>query len=42
MVYSAMCHEYGGMLDDGTLLCLGLDVFCWIGGEDFGGDWLCQ
>ncbi|CAD5378597.1 putative Aminomethyltransferase [Pseudomonas sp. OF001] len=42
VVYSAMCYEHGGMLDDGTLLRLGPDAFRWIGGEDFAGDWLRQ
>ena len=40
VVYSAMCHPHGGMLDDGTLLRLGPDNFRWIGGEDYGGIWL--
>lgn len=40
VVYSAMCYEHGGMLDDGTLLRLGPDAFRWIGGEDHAGDWL--
>ncbi len=40
VVYSAMCHEHGGMIDDGTLLRLGRDNFRWIGGDDFGGAWL--
>lgn len=40
VVYSAMCYEHGGMLDDGTLLRLGPDAFRWIGGEDYAGDWL--
>lgn len=40
VVYSAMCYEHGGMLDDGTLLRLGNDAFRWIGGEDHAGDWL--
>ncbi|MDF3936529.1 DUF1989 domain-containing protein, partial [Pseudomonas citronellolis] len=40
VVYSALCYEHGGMLDDGTLLRLGPDAFRWIGGEDFAGDWL--
>jgi aminomethyltransferase len=40
VVYSAMCYEHGGMLDDGTLLRLGTDAFRWIGGEDYAGDWL--
>jgi len=40
VVYTAMCHEHGGMIDDGTVLRLGRDNFRWIGGEDFGGAWL--
>ena len=40
VVYSAMCYEHGGMLDDGTLLRLGADAFRWIGGEDYAGIWL--
>ncbi|MBD9481422.1 DUF1989 domain-containing protein [Pseudomonas sp. PDM14] len=42
VVYSAMCYEHGGMIDDGTLLRLGPDTFRWICGEDFAGDWLRQ
>ena len=42
VVYSAMCYPHGGMIDDGTLFRLGQDQFRWIGGEDFGGDWLRQ
>ncbi|TBU89249.1 DUF1989 domain-containing protein [Phytopseudomonas dryadis] len=40
VVYSAMCFEHGGMLDDGTLLRLGADAFRWICGEDYAGVWL--
>ncbi|WP_168233620.1 DUF1989 domain-containing protein [Pseudomonas veronii] len=40
VVYSAMCHAHGGMLDDGTLLRLGPDNFRWICGEDYAGVWL--
>ncbi|WAH61153.1 aminomethyltransferase family protein [Pseudomonas silvicola] len=40
VVYSALCHEHGGMLDDGTLLRLGQDNFRWIGGDDYAGTWL--
>ncbi|HEP9160451.1 TPA: aminomethyltransferase family protein [Pseudomonas aeruginosa] len=40
VVYSAICFEHGGMLDDGTLLRLGPDAFRWIGGEDYAGVWL--
>ncbi len=40
VVYSAMCYEHGGMIDDGTLLRLGQDNFRWIGGDDYSGEWL--
>ncbi|MGB3146249.1 MAG: DUF1989 domain-containing protein [Paracoccaceae bacterium] len=40
VVYTAMCYEHGGMLDDGTVFRLGRDNFRWIGGDDFGGNWL--
>ncbi|SDI71370.1 DUF1989 domain-containing protein [Pseudomonas panipatensis] len=40
VVYSAMCYEHGGMLDDGTLLRLGQDNFRWICGDDYAGIWL--
>ena len=33
VVYSAMCYEHGGMIDDGTLFRLGRDQFRWIGGR---------
>ena len=34
VVYTAMCYEHGGMVDDGTLFRLGKDNFRWIGGSD--------
>ncbi len=37
VVYTAMCYEHGGMLDDGTVFRLGKDNFRWIGGDEFGG-----
>ena len=40
VVYSAMCFEHGGMIDDGTLFRHGADQFRWIGGDDYGGIWL--
>ncbi|WP_415918986.1 DUF1989 domain-containing protein [Tateyamaria sp. SN6-1] len=40
VVYTAMCYEHGGMIDDGTVFRLGKDNFRWIGGNDCGGDWL--
>ncbi|MDO3431663.1 DUF1989 domain-containing protein [Rhizobium sp. CBN3] len=42
VVYSAMCYENGGMIDDGTLFRLGEKNFRWIGGDDFSGIWLRQ
>ncbi|AHG49679.1 aminomethyltransferase (plasmid) [Rhizobium leguminosarum bv. trifolii CB782] len=42
VVYSAMCYENGGMIDDGTLFRLGEQNFRWIGGDDFSGIWLRQ
>jgi len=40
VVYTAMCYEHGGMIDDGTVLRLGENNFRWIGGNDDGGLWL--
>jgi aminomethyltransferase len=40
VVYTAMCYEHGGMLDDGTVFRLGPDNFRWIGGDEYGGKWL--
>lgn len=40
VVYSAMCYQHGGMIDDGTLLRLGKDNFRWICGDDYSGVWL--
>ena len=40
VVYAAMCHGHGGMIDDGTLFRHGPDQFRWIGGDDHGGVWL--
>ena len=42
VVYSAMCYEHGGMIDDGTLFRLGDNNFRWIGGNDASGLWLRQ
>jgi len=38
--YSAMCYENGGMVDDGTVYRLGKEMFRWIGGQEYGGEWL--
>jgi aminomethyltransferase len=40
VVYTAMCYEHGGMIDDGTLFRLGENNFRWIGGVDYSGIWL--
>ena len=40
VVYSAMCYDHGGMLDDGTLFRLGANNFRWVGGDEYGGVWL--
>lgn len=40
VVYTAMCYDHGGMIDDGTVFRLGRDNFRWIGGADYGGIWL--
>lgn len=40
VVYTAMCYPHGGMIDDGTVFRLGRDNFRWIGGSDYGGEWI--
>ena len=40
VVYTAMCYEHGGMIDDGTVFRLGENNFRWIGGNDLSGLWL--
>ena len=42
VVYTAMCYEHGGMIDDGTVFRLGDNNFRWIGGDDASGLWLRQ
>jgi glycine cleavage system T protein (aminomethyltransferase) len=42
VVYTAMCYEHGGMIDDGTVFRLAQNNFRWIGGDDFSGIWLRQ
>jgi len=42
VVYTAMCYDTGGMIDDGTVYRLGQDNFRWIGGSDTSGLWLRQ
>ena len=42
VVYSSICYPHGGMIDDGTLLRLTQDNFRWVGGSDYGGEWMRQ
>jgi len=37
VVYTAMCYEHGGMVDDGTVFRLDENNFRWIGGNDDSG-----
>ncbi len=40
VVYTALCNEHGGMIDDGTVFRLGQHNFRWICGDDYSGVWL--
>ena len=40
VVYTAMCNETGGMIDDATVFRLGDDLFRFIGGDPYDGVWL--
>ena len=41
VVYTAMCHPTGGMIDDGTVFRIGRENFRWIGGQlGYSGIWL--
>ena len=40
VVYTAICYEHGGMIDDGTVFRLGDTNFRWIGGNDDSGLWM--
>lgn len=40
VVYSAICHETGGMIDDGTLFRMDDQAFRWICGDPYTGTWL--
>ncbi len=42
VVYSAMCNETGGMLDDCTIFRLGDENFRFVGGDDYDGVWLLE
>ena len=40
VVYTAMCYEHGGMIDDGTVFRLADNNFRWVGGNDESGLWM--
>ena len=40
VVYTPLCFEHGGMIDDGTIFRLGAHNFRWICGDDYSGVWL--
>jgi aminomethyltransferase len=40
VVYTAMCYESGGMIDDGTVFRLGENLFRFVGGDPYSGVWL--
>jgi aminomethyltransferase len=40
VVYTAMCNETGGMVDDATVFRLGDDNFRFVGGDPYDGIWL--
>ena len=40
VVYTAVCNETGGMLDDATVFRLGQDTFRFVGGDEYDGTWL--
>ena len=42
VVYTALCYEHGGMIDDATVMRLGANNFRIIAGDDFTGLWLRQ
>jgi aminomethyltransferase len=40
VVYTAICNEAGGMIDDATVFRLGRDNFRFVGGDEYDGVWL--
>ncbi len=40
VVYTAICNEAGGMIDDATVFRLGQDNFRFIGGDEYDGIWM--
>ncbi len=42
VVYTALCNETGGMIDDATVFRLGQDNFRFVGGDEYDGVWLSR
>lgn len=42
VVYTALCNDHGGIVDDGTIYRLSDNNFRFVGGDDFDGIWLRQ
>ncbi len=40
VLYTALCNETGGMIDDATVFRLGQDNFRFVGGDEYDGVWL--
>ncbi|MCL2417944.1 MAG: aminomethyltransferase family protein [Conexibacteraceae bacterium] len=40
VVYTALCNETGGMIDDATVFRLGQDNFRFVGGDEYDGVWM--
>ena len=40
VVYTAVCYEHGGMVDDGTVFRLGDNNFRWVGGSEDSGNFM--
>jgi aminomethyltransferase len=40
VVYTALCNETGGMIDDATVFRLGDDNFRFVGGDEYDGIWM--
>ncbi len=42
VVYTALCNETGGMIDDATVFRMGADGFRFVGGDEYDGVWLAE
>ena len=40
VVYTALCYDHGGMLDDATVFRMGPDRYRLVGGDEYDGRWL--